>query len=69
MFFGVTGKKFTMYLVSTLDPTLVLALHPTLVPTLRIAQKRKASWWLWYWWPVMDKLGTWVVFIIAPSSY
>jgi hypothetical protein len=48
---------------------LVLALDPTLVPAPSIAQKRKASWWLWYWRPVVEKLSTWVLFVIAPSSY
>jgi hypothetical protein len=58
---------------STLDPALVPALvpvpDPTLIPAPSIAQKRKASWRLWHWRPVMDKSGTWVFFMIAPSSY
>jgi hypothetical protein len=41
-----------------LDPTLVPVLDPTLVPVPSIAQKRKASWWLWYWRPVVDKSST-----------
>jgi hypothetical protein len=62
-----------MFLVLALDPTLdltlVLTLDPTLIPTLHIAQKRKASWLLWYWRPLMDKLVTWDLFIIASYSY
>jgi hypothetical protein len=50
---------------SALDP----ALDPTLVPVPSIAQKCKASWRLWHWRPVMEKSGTWVFFMIAPSSY
>ena len=65
MFFGVTRKKRTMFLVPTLD----LALIPTLVLALRIAQKWKASWRLWHWRPMLGESGTWVLFMIAPSSY
>jgi hypothetical protein len=60
MFFGVTGKKRTMFLASTLDPTLpalVPVLDPTLVQHCSIAQKRKATWRLWYWRPVMGQIG------------
>jgi hypothetical protein len=70
-FFGVTGKKRTMFLVLALD----LALDDTrsdtrtLVPTLRIAQKWKASWRLWNWRPVLGESGTWVLFVLIPSSY
>jgi hypothetical protein len=58
-----------MFPVSALVPTLVLVPDPTLVPTPNIAQKRKVSWQLWHWRPMMDKLGTWFFFMIAPSSY
>ena len=56
-------------LVPALDPELVLVLDPTLVPTPSIAQKRKASWQLWYWQPVVYKSSTWVLFFIALSNY
>jgi hypothetical protein len=73
MFFCCYREKRTMFPVPTLDPALVPALvlvpDPTLIPALSIAQKRKASWRLWHWRPVMDKSGTWVFFMIAPSSY
>jgi hypothetical protein len=73
MFFYCYWAKHTMFLVPSLDlalvPALVPVLDPTLVPALGIAQKRKASWRLWHWRPVMDKSGTWVFFMIAPSSY
>jgi hypothetical protein len=73
MFFCCYREKHTMFPVLTLDPALVPALvpvlDPTLVPAPSIAQKRKASWRLWHWRPVMDKSGTWVFFMIAPSSY
>jgi hypothetical protein len=73
MFFYCYREKRTMFPVSALDLALVPALvpvpDPTLVPAPSIAQKRKASWRLWHWRPVMDKSGTWVLFIIAPSSY
>jgi hypothetical protein len=65
MFFCYYREKRTMFL----GPTLVLALDPALVPAPSIAQKRKASWQLWYWQPVVDKSSTWVLFVIAPSSY
>jgi hypothetical protein len=72
-FFGVTGKKRTTFLLPALDPTLlpvlVLVLDPTLCPALRIAQKWRATWRLWYWRPVMGESGTWVLFMLAPSSY
>jgi hypothetical protein len=69
MFFCYYREKRTMFLDPKLDPALVPVPDPTLVPTPSIAQKLKASWWLWYWWPVMDKSRTWVLFIIAPSIY
>jgi hypothetical protein len=73
MFFYCYREKHTMFLglalVPTLDPALVPVLDPTLVPAPSIAQKCKASWWLWYWRPVVDKSSTWVLFVIAPSSY
>jgi hypothetical protein len=56
-------------LVPALDPTLVPVLDLTLVLAPSIAQKRKATWRLWYWRPVVDKLSTWVLFVITPSSY
>ena len=34
MFFGVTGKKRTTFLVPTLDPALISTLVPALDPTL-----------------------------------
>jgi hypothetical protein len=63
IFLVLKGKNapFSLALVPTLDPTLV--------PAPSIAQKRKASWWLWHWWSVMEKSGTWVLFILAPSNY
>jgi hypothetical protein len=65
--------KRTMFLgpkpVSALDPTLVPVLDPTLVPAPSIAQKHKASWWLWYWQLVVDKSSTWVFFFITLSGY
>jgi hypothetical protein len=69
MFFCCYREKRTMFLGLALDPALVLVLDPTLVPAPSIAQKRKASWRLWYWRPVVDKSSTWVLFVIAPSSY
>jgi hypothetical protein len=73
MFLCYYRAKHTMFLGLTLDPKLDLALIPVLdlalVPTPSIAQKRKASWRLWYWWLVVEKLGKWVLFVIAPSSY
>jgi hypothetical protein len=73
MFFGVTGKKRTTFLVLALDlaldPALVPTLDPTLCPALRIAQKCRVTWRLRYWRPVTGKSGTWVLFILAPSSY
>jgi hypothetical protein len=73
MFLCYYREKRTMFLgptlVPTLDPTLVPVLDPTLVSTPSIAQKHKASWRLWYWWPMVDKSSTWVLFVIAPSSY
>jgi hypothetical protein len=73
MFSYYYREKHTMFLGPTLDPTLdptlVLVLDPTLFPTPSIAKKRKASWRLWYWRLVVEKLGTWVLFFIAPSSY
>jgi hypothetical protein len=62
MFLGLT-------LILALDPALLPVLDTTLVPTPNIAQKRKASWRLWYWQIVVDKSSTWVLFVIAPSSY
>jgi hypothetical protein len=53
----------------TLDPTLIPVLNLTLVLAPSIAQKHKASWQLWYWQPVVEKSGTWVLFFITPSSY
>jgi hypothetical protein len=58
-----------MFLGPALDPALVPVLDLALVPAPSIAQKHKATWWLWYWWPVVDKSSTWVLFVIAPSSY
>jgi hypothetical protein len=73
MFFCYYRAKRTMFLGLALDlaldPALVPVLDLTLVPAPSIAQKRKASWRLWYWRPVVDKSGTWVLFFIAPSSY
>jgi hypothetical protein len=73
MFFYYYREKHTMFLgptlVPTLDPTLVLVLEPSLIPAPSITQKRKASWWLWYWQPVVDKSSTWVLFFITPSNY
>jgi hypothetical protein len=62
MFLGLT-------LVLAIDPTLVPVLDSTLILVPSIAQKRKASWQLWYWWQVVDKSSTWVLFFIAPSNY
>jgi hypothetical protein len=73
MFFYYYREKCTMFLGPTLDPaldpTLVPVLDLTLVPAPSIAQKHKAIWRLWYWRPVVDKSGTWVLFFITPSSY
>ena len=72
-FSGVTGKKRTTFLVLSLDLTLL----PTLVPTLNLSlrptplptQKRRVTWQLWHWCPVMGKSETWVLFMLIPSSY
>jgi hypothetical protein len=73
MFFCYYREKHTIFLglalLPSLDPTLDPILDPTLVPAPNIAQKCKASWQLWYWRPVVDKSGTWVLFVITPSSY
>ena len=73
MFFFYYRANITMFLglalVPTLDPTLIPTLDPTLVLTPSITQKRKAIWRLWHCRPVMDKLGTWVFFMITPSNY
>jgi hypothetical protein len=73
MFFCCYRAKRTMFPVMVLDPALVPAfvpaLDPAFVPAPSIAQKRKVSWRLWNWRPVMEKSGTWVLFILAPSSY
>jgi hypothetical protein len=73
MFLCYYREKCTMFLGPALDPildpTLIPVLDPALIPAPSIAQKRKASWWLWYWRPVVDKSGTWVLFFITPSSY
>jgi hypothetical protein len=69
MFFCCYREKHTMFLDPTLDPTLVPILDLTLVSTPNIAQKHKESWWLWYWQPMVDKSGTWVLFVIVPSTY
>jgi len=60
-----------MFLLLALDLALllvlVLALDPKLYPALHIAQKRRATWQLWYWRVVMEKLGTWVSLMLTPS--
>jgi hypothetical protein len=72
-FYGVTGKKHTTFLVLTLDlallPALVPALDLALRPTPLPAQKRRVTWRLWYWRPVMGESETWVLFMLIPSSY
>jgi hypothetical protein len=73
MFFGVTGKKCITFLLLALSPTLLPVLDPvlgpTLHPTLRLSQKRWAIWQLWYWQPVVGKLGACVFLVLSPSSY
>ena len=72
-FSSVMGQKRTTFLVLALDPTLlpvlILALDLALRPTLLPAQKCRVTWRLWYWRPMMGKLGTWVLFMLSPSSY
>jgi hypothetical protein len=66
MFFCCYREKRTMFPVAALDPALVLVPDLALIPTPSILQKRKAGWQLWHWWPVMEKSGTWVFFMISP---
>jgi hypothetical protein len=60
-------------MLPTLNLVLLPALDPVPDPTLRPAphpaQKRWAIWRLWYWHPVVGESGTWVLFVLAPSSY
>ena len=59
MFFFYYREKRTIFLglalIPTLDPALVPVLDLALVLAPSIAQKRKASWQLWYWRPVVEK--------------
>ena len=72
-FFGVTGQKCITFMLSALSlvllPALVPIPDPTLRPAPRPAQKWWEIWWLWYWHPVVGESRTWVLFVLAPSSY
>jgi hypothetical protein len=71
--FWCDEEKHITFLLLALSPTLLPVLNPvpgpTLHPALRIAQKQWAIWRLWYWRPLVNESGTWVLLLAAPSSY